>query len=97
MREVLDIANSEGLKCEEYKLMKNERYLSDVPEKLSTASPDSIPPARVCFLRCKSFRISRCIFPLIISPTLSLSPKEVLIHFYYLSIRINISRTNTTN
>lgn len=62
MREVLDIANSEGLKCEEYKLMKNERYLSDVPEKLSTASPDSIPPARVCFLRCKSFRISRCIF-----------------------------------
>lgn len=37
MREVLYIANSEGLKCEEYKLMKNKRYLSDVPEKLSTA------------------------------------------------------------
>ncbi len=37
MLEVLYIANSEGLKCEEYKFMKNERYLSDVPEKLSTA------------------------------------------------------------
>ena len=32
MREVLYIANSEGLKCEEYKLMKNKRYLSDVPD-----------------------------------------------------------------
>ena len=53
MREVLYIANSEGLKCEEYKLMKNKRYLSDVPEKLSTASPDSIPPARVCFCDAK--------------------------------------------
>lgn len=37
MREILYITNSEGLKCEEYKLMKNERYLSDVPEKLPTA------------------------------------------------------------
>lgn len=34
MREVLYIANSEGLKCEEYKLMKNERYLSDVPGEI---------------------------------------------------------------
>ena len=35
-------------------------------------------------------------FPLIISPTLPLSPKEVLIHFFYLSIRISISKANNS-
>ena len=120
MRGVLYIANSEGLKCEEYKFMKNERYLSDVPEKLSTAIqlaskrfvisdvPDcpficGQPPLILvhqpesAFCSAKVSEFHDAFFPLIISPTLPLSPKEVLIHFYYLSIRISISRANTTN